>query len=400
MKKYGWSVVLSILLMAFSSQAQDTLWTGTYGGTGDDWCHSLIEASSGGFLIAGETESFGMGVADIYLVRTDERGDTLWTKTYGGTNWDWGYSVIEVASGGFLIAGATSSFGKGLSDVYLVRTNDSGDTLWTKTYGGADWDYGYSVIEISTGGFLIAGETKSFGSGLSDLYLIKTNASGDILWTKTYGGAASDVGFSVINLSTGGFLIAGATRSFGMGSSDVYLVRTDASGDTLWTRTYGGTGADEGYSVIEVSSGGFLIAGEKWSLGTSSDVYLIRTDAGGDTLWTKTYGGIYEDYSYSVIEASSAGFLIAGETESFGKGYYDVFLIRTDAGGNTVWTRTYGGTDDESGKAVIEVSSGEFMIAGETESFGMGLSDVYLLYLAPWVGIEETQEMGIPKIFS
>ncbi len=260
--------------------------------------------------------------------------DTLWTKTYGGSSYDYGNSVQECASGGFIIAGATRSFGAGGYDVYLIRTNSDGDTLWTKTYGGTDDDYGKSVQECTEGGFIIAGRTGSFGAGENDVWLIRTDTDGDTLWTKTYGGTISDYGYSVEECVSGGFIIAGWTWSFGAGSGDVYLIRTNANGDTLWTKTYGGTRCDGGNSVQECAGGGFIIAGETFSFGAGFyDVWLIRTDADGDSLWTKTYGGTDFECGRSVQECASRGFIIAGLTVSFGADSGDVYLIRiSDAG--------------------------------------------------------------------
>ncbi len=167
--------------------------------------------------------------------------DTLWTKAFGGTNEDYGRSVQETSDGGYIIAGYTKSFGAGSYDVYLIKTDANGDTTWTKTYGGSNIDQGYSVEQTSDGGYIIAGNSKSFGAGLDDVYLIKTDANGDTTWTKTYGGSNIDQGYSVEQTSDGGYIIAGYTKSFGAGSYDVYLIKTDANGDTTWTKTYGGS---------------------------------------------------------------------------------------------------------------------------------------------------------------
>ncbi len=324
------------------AQAPDTLWTKTYGGTDTDWGESVQECTSGGFIIAGWTYSFGAGSQDVYLIRTNSDGDTMWTKTYGGTDTDGGLSVQECANSGFIIAGKTESFGAGSNDVYLIRTNADGDTLWTKTYGGTSGDYGESVQECASGGFIIAGYTWSFGAGKSDVYLIRTNSDGDTMWTKTYGGTDTDWGLSVQECAGSGFIIAGGTESFGAGYSDVYLVRTNADGDTLWIKTYGGTNSDYGESVQECAGGGFIIAGMTGSFGANpdtTDVYLIRTDADGDTLWTKTYGGTDNDWGYSVRECAGGGFIIAGMTGSFGAGYSDVYLIRVGPEGTEIEER-------------------------------------------------------------
>jgi hypothetical protein len=211
---------------------------------------------------------------DVYA-----QSDTLWTKTYGGADNDYGWSAKQTSDGSFIITGHTYSFGAGGYDVYLIKTNSSGDTLWTKTYGGANNDYGYSVQQTSDGGYIIAGHTGSFGAGGDNVYLIKADSSGDTLWTKTYGGTGGDHGSSVQQTSDGGYIIAGGTYSFGAGNADVYLIKADSSGDTLWTKTYGGTSSDFGRSVQQISDGEYIIAGETGSFGAgSSDVYLIKIE--------------------------------------------------------------------------------------------------------------------------
>ena len=370
------------------AQAPDTLWTRTYGGAYNDYGYSVQECANGDFIIAGGTESFSDWY-DVYLIRTDADGDTLWTKTYGGTCSDYGCSVQECAEGGFIIAGATGSFGAGSYDVYLIRTNADGDTLWTKTYGRTGGDYGCSVQECDEGGFIIAGKTYSFGVYAYFGYLIRTNANGDTLWTKTY---SRDYGCSVQECASGGFIIAGETDYSLPFLTDIYLMRTDSDGTPLWTKTYGGTGYDGGNSVQECDEGGFIIAGRTTSFGAgSNDVYLVRTDTDGNTLWTKTYGETNPDYGYSVQECDEGGFIIAGYTRSFGAGGSDVYLIRTDTNGDTLWTKTYGGTGGDYGKSVQECVEGGFIIAGRTYSFGAGGSDVYLIRISE-TRVEERNE--------
>ncbi len=372
------------------AQAPNTLWTRTYGGTNWDEGFSVQECAEGGFIIAGETEeSFGNGKSDVYLVRTDAQGDTIWTRTYGGALSDVSRSVQECTGGGLIIAGKTNSFGAGYDDVYLIKTDAQGDTIWTKTYGGTLSDDGRSVQECAEGGFIIAGMTSSFGAGWGDVYLIRTDAEGDTIWTKTYGGTNYDWGESVQECTDSGFIIAGMTSSFGAGSWDVYLIKTDSDGDTLWTKTYGGISNDWGCSVKECTEEGFIIAGttNSFGVGSSRDVYLIRTDTQGDTLWTKIYGRTGDDRSNSVQECAGSGFIIAGYTTSFGDGDGDIYLIRTNANGDTLWIKTYGRAGSDYGYSVQECASGGFIIAGYTSFFGP--FDVYLIRTGQEVGIEE-----------
>ena len=264
-------------------------WERTYGGGDWDIGFSVAQTSDGGYVVAGRTESFGAGLTDVYLVKTDAVGDTIWTRIYGGSGSDdnEGSSVAQTSDGGYIISGMTYSFGVG-GDVYLVKTDAMGDTIWTRTYGGSDYDGGFSVAQTSDGGYIIAGYTRSFGAGEEDVYLVKTDSLGDTIWTRTYGGSDDDHGYSVAQTSDGGYIVAGYTESFGAGSWDVYLVKTDGLGDTIWTRTYGGSDWDEGYSVAQTSDGGYIVAGVydyDWEAETG-DVYLVKTDAVGDTIWT------------------------------------------------------------------------------------------------------------------
>jgi len=389
------SIVLSLLFVSTAAALDpgDTLWTRTYGGSASEQGYCVQQTTDGGYIVAGYTYSFGAGGYDAYLVKTDANGDTLWTRTYGGSSTDMGWSVQQTTDGGYILAGMTTSFGAGSDDVYLVKTDADGDTLWTRTYGGSANDMGCSVQQTTDGGYIVAGYTESFGAGESDVWLVKIDANGDTLWTRTCGGRDYDYGWDVQQTSDGGYIVTGYTESFGAGSDDVYLVKTDANGDSLWTRTYGGSDDDQGYSVQQTSDGGYIITGETDSFGAgSSDFYLVKTDANADTLWTRTYGGSSTDMGWSVQQTSDGGYIVAGYTYSFGAGGYDFYLVKTDANGDTLWTCTYGGTDSDMGYYVDQTTDGGYILAGMTTSFGAGGYDVYLVRVAgeelPAVSIE------------
>jgi len=241
-----WPPALTFLiccLLPCSCPAQITF-ERVYGGVDTDAGMSVQQIQDGGYIIAGGTWSFGVGWPDFYLVQTDSMGDTVWMRTHGGSQYDLSYSVQQTQDAGYIIAGWTSSFGAGGDDVYLIKTNSLGDRVWTKTYGGSGHDRGECVQQSQDGGYIIAGRTYSFGAGGGDVYLIKTDSLGDTVWTKTYGGGDSDYGLSVQETEDGGYIIAGCTRSFGAGEPDAYLIKTDSLGDTVWTRTYGGRAND------------------------------------------------------------------------------------------------------------------------------------------------------------
>jgi hypothetical protein len=364
-------VIALTLLINLPCHSQQR-WERNYGGTDDDAGYSVQQTQDGGYIVAGATYSFGNNW-QVYLVKTNAFGDILWTRNYGGTGDDQGWSVQQTQDGGYIVAGSTSSFGN-FYQVYLIKTNATGDTLWTRNYGGASWDLGYSVQQTQDSGYIVAGETNSFGNG-GQVFLIKTNASGDTLWTRSHGGADSDGGRSVQQTSDGGFIVAGYT-GYG-GYFEVYLIKTNTSGDTLWTRNYGGTDSDLGYSVQQTQDSGYVVAGRTFSFGDSAQVYLVKIDTFGDTLWTKTYGGAGYDLGYSVQQTQDSGYIVAGGTNSFGNNA-QVYLIKTNSSGDTLWTRIHGGTGQSWGYSVQQTSDGGYIVAGYTSSFGNRVQ-VYLI---------------------
>ena len=360
-----------------------TTWTQTYGGSQDDCGYSVAQTSDGGYIVAGETYSFGAGEGDVYLVKTDTDGDTIWTRTYGGSEDDCGYSIVQTTDGGYIIAGSTESFGAGWRDVYLMKTDAAGNEIWTRTYGGSDYDGGSSVVQTTDGGYIVAGYTSSFGADEGDVYLFKTDASGNELWMRTYGGSNHDRGSSIAQTTDGGYIVAGYTWSFGAGEGDVYLLKTDTDGDTIWTRTYGGSDSDYGWSVAQTTDGGYIIAGATYSFGAGSgDVYFVKLDASGNELWMRTYGGSGNDWGSSVAQTTDGGYIIAGVYDhDWHEEIGDVYLVKTNAAGNEIWTRTYGGSDVDWGSSVVQTTDGGYIVAGtyDYNDWGAGTGDVYLV---------------------
>ncbi|HKR07334.1 MAG TPA: T9SS type A sorting domain-containing protein [Bacteroidia bacterium] len=377
MKTFTFFLTSYLLLLTSSVSAQITFQK-TFSGIYNEFGWAVQQTTDGGYIIGGSTSSFGAGGFDVYLIKTDAFGDSLWTKTFGGTNYDEGNSVQQTTDGGYIIAGHTSGLGAGSNDVYLIKTDSNGIVDWTKTFGGTTYDPGFSVQQTSDGGYIIAGLTTSFG-GDFDIYLIKTNANGDSLWTKTFGGIYDDQGNSIQQTSDGGYIITGTTNSFGAGGSDVYLVRTDSNGNSLWAKTFGGIYDDQGKSIQQTNDGGYILTGTTASFGGGlEDVYLIKTDSSGNLSWTKTFGGIYFDDGHAVQQTTDAGYIIAGSTGGFGSGTF-VYLIKTDSNGDSLWTKTFSGTNDALAYFVQQVSDGGYIITGYTLSFGSNYSDIYLI---------------------
>ncbi len=361
-------LLLSAVYLSSIATAQ-TCWQKVYGGIDREEARSVRQTSDGGYIVAGGIASSGSG--SVYLIRTNSQGETLWTRTYGGDGSGDGYSIRQTTDGGYIIAGLIVHTHP---DVYLIRTDAYGDTLWTRTYGNSLDDGGFSVQQTNDGGYIIAGMTQPLDSvWQDDVYLIKTDANGDTLWTRTYGGPNRDAATSVQQTTDGGYFIGGWTMSFGAGIGDIYLIRTDAQGDTLWTRTYGGTDNDWSNAAEQTADGGYIMACETYAPDPFR-AWLLKTNASGDTVWTRTYPGGCR----AVQQTFDGGYIVAGATSS-GAGNGDVYLLKTDAQGDTLWSRTFGGKSVDLANSVQQTADSGYIMAGLTESFGAGFYDVYLI---------------------
>jgi len=289
---------------------------------------------------------------------------TEWNKTFGGIGYDWAYSVVQTSDGGYLVAGLTSSFGAGQSDVWLVKTDSAGNMEWNKTYGGAGHDGALSVQKTSDGGYIVAGYSFSFGvGGSNDFWLVKTDANGNTQWSKTYGGTLYDKAWSVQQTTDSGYIVAGVTESFGGGVGDFWLLKTDSSGNKQWDRTFGGERYEEAKSVQQTSDGGFIIAGWK-RIYSYTDFWLVKTDASGNLEWDRIYGGLYDDEAWSVQQTIDGGYIVAGHMDTWYSGVLS-WLVKTDPVGNMQWNQTYTG---DRAFSVQQTSDGGYIFAGRAGS--------------------------------
>jgi hypothetical protein len=356
--------ILFILLLTIPFLVNGQGWQQTYGDSlAIDIGYSALQTNDGGYIVTGWTNSYSSGTwgyYDVYLLKTDIYGVEQWNQTYGGIQHDEGYSVLQTNDGGYIICGWTLSFGSGDEDLYLIKTDAYGDSLWTQTFGGVDSERGWSIQQTTDGGYIICGNTKSYGNGDNDVYLVKTDGNGQEEWVKTFGGTNTDESYAVCQTNDGGYIITGHTRSFG--NSGVYLIKTDSIGTEQWFQTYG-TYFDKGFSVQQTTDGGYIICGTTFSTSSGNrDVYIIKTDGNGTEQWSQAFGGTESDYGNSIEQTLDGGYVIVGVTVSPGNLARDIYLIKTDSIGDSLWTLTLGGIGNDEGNTVQQTPDGGYII--------------------------------------
>ncbi len=370
-------ILAGAVAIAAAASAQDIVWSKHYGGAYNEGGYALAQTPDGGYAAVGSTYSYGAGDHDLYLIRTDSLGDTLWSRTFGGSAADYGHDLFVTSDSGFIMVGTTLSYGQGKEDLYLIRTNRWGDPLWSRTFGGAQTDEGWSIRATQDGGYILCGTTSSSGAGYGDLWLLKVNAAGDSLWSKTFGGVGGESGFAVREAPDGALIAVGCTGSFGEGYSSVYAVKVSSSGDSLWARSYGGSRADIGYSVENTLDLGFVIAGSTASFGLGySETYIIKLTSAGGLEWQNTFGGIKDDRAFAVSPTVDGGYILAGTTESFGAGGSDQYIVKVDPLGYGNWSKTFGGRQADYCRSVMVNGANSLVLAGYTFSNTSGGSDL------------------------
>lgn len=356
----------SFSLLPLSSLGQITF-EKTYGGIDSEFGYSVQQTTDKGYILVGSTHSFGAGSRDVFLIKTDQYGDTLWTKTYGGVDFDSGSEVQQTLDGGYIL------FGSNNLQPFAVKTNEVGDTTWTRRFDNNG--IGYSIKQTQDGGFILGGLIW-MGNGNYDMLMIKLNEMGTTMWTKTFGVSSYDACRAIIETSDEGFLLVGNGQKDATSEQDMYLVKTDSEGNLIWEKYIGGDLSEVAFSVEQTSDGGFIIIGESNSFG-SEDFYLVKTDAEGDTLWTKTYfKENMNDEGYQVKQTPDGGYAFVGEINPINPMNRRVTLVKTDAAGDTLWTRIF---KQGSGNGLDITTDGGFVLIGFTVALSAGQNDIYLI---------------------
>jgi len=313
----------------------------------------------------------------------DSAGTLQWQKVFGGSSDDLAYSIQQTSDGGYIVAGYTWSFAGG-HDAYVLKLDSAGNLEWQKVFGGSSDDFAYSIQQTSDDGYIVAGYTNSFGAGDDDAYVLKLDSAGTLQWQKVFGGSSDDFAYSIQQTSDDGYIVAGYTNSFGAGDySDVYVLKLDSAGTLQWQKTFGGYHNDYAYSIQQTSDGGYIVAGYTESFGAGlDDAYVLKLDSAGTLQWQKAFGGSIFDHAYSIQQTTDGGYVVAGETDSFGAGVYDTYVLKLDSAGNLEWQKTFGGSGHDYAYSIQQTTDGGYVVAGWTYSFASSDdNDVYILKL-------------------
>lgn len=360
-------------------------WAATFGGTGGEQMGSMSaqETDDRGFILSGYTTSTGAGGLDFWVVKVDEDGNETWSNTYGGTGNEYALSILPTSDSGYIIAGKTDSVGAGGDDFWVVKIDSSGGQMWAYPYGGTGNESAFAIQETTDGGYIVAGTTSSYGAGSNDFWVVKLDVGGNQTWANAYGGTGYDDAYAIIQTSDGGYAVTGLTDSVGSGGYDVWVVKLDSAGNQTWANAYGGTGQDIAQSIQQTSDGGYIVAGNTSSFGVGGDFWVLKLDSAGNQTWANTYGDTGNESAWAVQQTTDGGYIVAGSTDSAGAGMDDFWLVKLDPSGTELWNKTHGGTGTDIALTVVESTNGGYMLSGDTDSFGSGGNDFWVVKTDP-----------------
>lgn len=349
-------------------------WTRTIGDTANDCGYSICWAEDSGYALAGYTESYGVGMTDAWLIRTDSIGIPIWQKTFGGPDSDGIYSMCKTIDSGYIMAGYTKSFGAGGGDVWVIRTDINGDTVWTRTYGDSGNDCAYSVKQTIDSGYIVSGMTDSG----KDAWLLKIKGNGDTAWTKVFKGYG--YGRCVCQTFDSGYILTGYADSLLYGGKDGWLIETDANGDTSWTKVFGNSSYNDYlFSVIQTSDTGYAMTGSI-TINSVNYLRLIKTDSMGGKILDYVFPSYTTGIGYSIMEGESNNYIIVASGTPYYASINGAIIIKTVGYYNCNDAHQYFGGQSSGGVySFVQAYDSTYIMAGKTNSYGAGKSDLWIV---------------------
>jgi hypothetical protein len=390
---------LAACLSAFAQPSPDTLWSRVVAGPCMDFGMCVAQTSTGGYVIGGQTQEPDYGNRHSYMIMLSSTGRPVGARNLPmGNRMDAITDMYQLPNdSGFVACGLADTLGDLTFNGFVMRTDLTGQQQWAHRFGTFGDERPSSIIPSADGGYLIAGTYTPLGGAQPDkVLLVKVNGEGTFQWSRTYGGAGLDQGARIRPAGDDTYFIVGTTNSYGHGNFDIYLLKVNASGDTLWTRCYGGPNAEMGMDLMVLGDGGLLISGSTESFGHGgSDLYLVRTNSAGDTLWTSAIGGENDEDGGMLAAGPEGSFVLAGRSYSYGDQFGDLCLVGVDATGNELWHRTYGGDSYEWTDALARTADQGYIMVGNTLSFGAESNDIYVVKTGPHTTVDADVRTGI-----
>jgi len=372
-------IVLSFLALSSLSFSQISFQK-SYGDSGNEKGYSVTELLDSNYAITGVSTSFSSD-KDVIVLKVDTAGVILWTRTIGGEKNDVGRKVIATDDGGMVVVGSTASFGAGRRDIYLIKLDIDGNTEWANTYGGPQNEYAFAVTPTIDGGFIIGGETSSFGVEGSDILIFKTDARGNVQWSSAVGGRNVEYAFDVLE-HYDGYLVGFESNTWGAGSKDVGLLKLSKTGEFQWLYSYGGNEEENINGLLTLDDGSIAMTGITASFGYGNlDGFFLKCNKSGDLEFARTYGDVGAEVFQGIMKTED-GYVFCGFSNSFNDQLLaeDLLIVKVNEKGRTKWSKTYGGIFMDVGLSMIRSSKGEIIVVGETKSFsGRSDSDIYLV---------------------
>ncbi|HEX5112568.1 MAG TPA: T9SS type A sorting domain-containing protein [Saprospiraceae bacterium] len=327
----------------------------------------MIRTSDGGFACS------GWGKKDTLqgsvLLKLNEVGDTIWSRYYIDTTSSLAHSVFQTSDGGFILTGKQYHSNIDTTNILLIRTDSIGQILWVKRLGKFFYENGRNVKETPDGGLIITGERNRDTSYVYDMFATKTDAEGNVEWSKSYMGPGNSQGFKILVLSDGSYIVHGIVN-IGTENPDILTIRLTADGDTIWTRSYGSNGYERSYNLIETAQHQLAIIGltNSWTAGYG-DIYLTLLDLDGNLLWSKVYGGSGGEEGHSITQTVDGGFIFGGYANQGFDIETGLYVVKTNSAGEVQWSMTYHDNDVDNVTAIAELVSGEYLVAGHSRNF-------------------------------
>ena len=396
-------ILITFLAVDYASgeNKENTItWDKTFGGNGEDMGFSIIQTENGGYAVSGytipdrekreDTWRAKLGYIeltedkrqDFWIIKIDKNGNMEWDEVFGENGPDIANSIIQTDDGGYAVAGFIWTIYVGKQDIWIIKFDENGNKEWEKTFDKDENDVAYSIIQTDDGGYVIAGSTGLKLWGEVNCWVIKLDAKGNIEWENSFGGTGWDEIFSIVQTKDGNFITTGCVWSKGAGRGDIYVAKLNKNGDLVWDRTFGGSENDEAHSIIQTEDGGYVVTGFTVAEDTGDrNVWVIKLDKEGNKIWDKILGGTSEDWANSIVQTEDEGYMVAGWTKSMGAGKTDFWITKLNKSGDLVWDKTFGGSEDDEAHSIVQTEDGGYAVAGWTKSKGAGNSDVWIIKL-------------------